>query len=52
MKTFERYVKAVIILLFLLLIIVQWLVTQTNINQYVNPVYDYIGVQKPVTSFP
>ncbi|SET89719.1 hypothetical protein SAMN05421676_11073 [Salinibacillus kushneri] len=46
MARIERLIKASLIILFLLLILSQWVVIQTDLNTYLNPVYEYIGVQK------
>ncbi len=44
MHQIERFVKFVIFCLLCCLIVAQLLVLHTDINTYVNPVYEYIGV--------
>ncbi|WP_174495130.1 DUF5359 family protein [Salirhabdus euzebyi] len=49
MKRIEKIVKLITLCLFVLLLTSQWLLLNTNINSYINPVYEYIGVNKPIS---
>jgi hypothetical protein len=46
MKRIEKLIKLFLIIFCILLIVSQYLILNTDINTYVNPVYEYIGVFK------
>ncbi|MBO8154937.1 MAG: DUF5359 family protein [Bacillaceae bacterium] len=46
MKKIEDTLKKLIILYAFLLIFSQWMVLHTDVEQYMNPVYEYLGVLK------
>ncbi len=46
MKRIERWVLVLIFFHAVLLIIVQWMILNTDMALYINPVYEYFGVNK------